>query len=246
MDKRVIPCNLWLCPREDEEIGQNFGPCLDPRWRKKPELEEEDLLATDWQRLWRRKRGREMPPEWRRAASAGVERCDRQIPDRRWTRSAMDAIGEDAIGRSLTGDAGGAGVRAEQRFLCVSEWTGAAAEGLQRRSGGAAAHCQNPFPFFCLAGRHENLRWTGAVTCSQTKPQTVLSLRSDLWKNSILTGHSGMGRPEPCVLFAQTFTHPQLDEYVDEVLFAEPIIITSCEFLELNSPLSTPPFSLMG
>lgn len=26
-----------------------------------------------------------------------------------------------------------------------------------------------------------------------------------------------MGRPEPCVLFAQTFVHPQLDEYVDEV-----------------------------
>ncbi|KAH0460140.1 hypothetical protein IEQ34_010803 [Dendrobium chrysotoxum] len=55
-----------------------------------------------------------------------------------------------------------------------------------------------------------------------------------------------MGRPEPYILFAQTFTHPLLDEYVDEVLFAEPIVISSCEFLELNSPLSTPPFSLMG
>ncbi|KAI0507506.1 hypothetical protein KFK09_013631 [Dendrobium nobile] len=55
-----------------------------------------------------------------------------------------------------------------------------------------------------------------------------------------------MGRPEPYVLFAQTFTHPLLDEYVDEVLFAEPIVISACEFLELNSPLSTPPFSLMG
>lgn len=26
-----------------------------------------------------------------------------------------------------------------------------------------------------------------------------------------------MGRPEPCVLFAQNFVHPHLDEYVDEV-----------------------------
>ncbi|XP_020597911.1 uncharacterized protein LOC110037579 [Phalaenopsis equestris] len=55
-----------------------------------------------------------------------------------------------------------------------------------------------------------------------------------------------MGRPEPYTLFAQTFTHPLLDEYVDEVLFTEPIVITACEFLELNSPLSNPPFSLMG
>ncbi|KAG0494568.1 hypothetical protein HPP92_005562 [Vanilla planifolia] len=55
-----------------------------------------------------------------------------------------------------------------------------------------------------------------------------------------------MSRPEPCILFVQTFTHPQLDEYVDEVLFAEPVVITGCEFLELNAPLSTPHFSLMG
>ncbi|XP_065856562.1 protein virilizer homolog [Euphorbia lathyris] len=44
-----------------------------------------------------------------------------------------------------------------------------------------------------------------------------------------------MGRPEPCVLFSQTFVHPQLDEYVDEVLFAEPVVIFACEFLEQNA-----------
>lgn len=26
-----------------------------------------------------------------------------------------------------------------------------------------------------------------------------------------------MGRSEPCILFAQSFVHSQLDEYVDEV-----------------------------
>lgn len=31
-----------------------------------------------------------------------------------------------------------------------------------------------------------------------------------------------MGRPEPCVLFAQTFVHSQLDEYVDEVCSFSP------------------------
>ncbi|KAL6521191.1 hypothetical protein OROGR_017760 [Orobanche gracilis] len=47
-----------------------------------------------------------------------------------------------------------------------------------------------------------------------------------------------MGRPEPCVLYAHTFVHPHLDEYVDEmchVLFAEPVVITACEFLEQNA-----------
>ncbi|CAK7342049.1 unnamed protein product [Dovyalis caffra] len=55
-----------------------------------------------------------------------------------------------------------------------------------------------------------------------------------------------MGRPEPCVLFSQTFVHPQLDEYVDEVLFAEPIVITACEFLEQNAPSASQAVSLMG
>ncbi|KAK9122913.1 hypothetical protein Sjap_012515 [Stephania japonica] len=55
-----------------------------------------------------------------------------------------------------------------------------------------------------------------------------------------------MGRPEPCVLFAQTFAHPQLDEYVDEVLFAEPIVITACEFLEQNAPSTVPAVTLLG
>ncbi|ONK69373.1 uncharacterized protein A4U43_C05F22180 [Asparagus officinalis] len=53
-------------------------------------------------------------------------------------------------------------------------------------------------------------------------------------------------RPEPCILFAQTFVHPQLDEYVDEVLFAEPIVVTACEFLEQNATVSTPSVSLVG
>ncbi|GMH23020.1 hypothetical protein Nepgr_024863 [Nepenthes gracilis] len=55
-----------------------------------------------------------------------------------------------------------------------------------------------------------------------------------------------MGRPEPCILFAQTFVHPQLDEYVDEVIFAEPIVITACEFLELNASSSSSAVTLLG
>ncbi|XP_050380186.1 protein virilizer homolog [Argentina anserina] len=55
-----------------------------------------------------------------------------------------------------------------------------------------------------------------------------------------------MGRPEPCVLFAQTFVHPHLDEYVDEVLFAEPIVITACEFLEHNASSASQAVPLLG
>ncbi|XAR56054.1 hypothetical protein NMG60_11036351 [Bertholletia excelsa] len=55
-----------------------------------------------------------------------------------------------------------------------------------------------------------------------------------------------MGRPEPCVLFAQTFVHPQLDEYVDEVIFAEPIVITACEFLEQNASSASAAVTLIG
>ncbi|XP_015900411.3 protein virilizer homolog isoform X2 [Ziziphus jujuba] len=55
-----------------------------------------------------------------------------------------------------------------------------------------------------------------------------------------------MGRPEPCVLFAQTFVHPHLDEYVDEVLFAEPIVITACEFLEQNASSASQSVTLVG
>ncbi|EER93923.2 hypothetical protein BDA96_01G201900 [Sorghum bicolor] len=55
-----------------------------------------------------------------------------------------------------------------------------------------------------------------------------------------------MGRPEPVVLFAQTILHSQLDEYVDEVLFSEPVVITACEFLEQNASPSTPNISLIG
>ncbi|KAL6662063.1 hypothetical protein ACP70R_001447 [Stipagrostis hirtigluma subsp. patula] len=55
-----------------------------------------------------------------------------------------------------------------------------------------------------------------------------------------------MGRPEPVVLFAQTILHSQLDEYVDEVLFSEPVVITACEFLEQNAAPSTSNISLIG
>lgn len=55
-----------------------------------------------------------------------------------------------------------------------------------------------------------------------------------------------MGRSEPCILFAQSFVHSQLDEYVDEVLFAEPVVITACEFLEQNAAPSAPNVSLIG
>lgn len=55
-----------------------------------------------------------------------------------------------------------------------------------------------------------------------------------------------MGRPEPCVLFSQTFVHNHLDEYVDEVIFAEPIVITACEFLEQNASSTSPSVTLMG
>ncbi|KAK8562208.1 hypothetical protein V6N12_049255 [Hibiscus sabdariffa] len=55
-----------------------------------------------------------------------------------------------------------------------------------------------------------------------------------------------MGRPEPCVLFSQTFVHTHLDEYVDEVLFAEPVVITACEFLEHNASSASLAVSLVG
>lgn len=55
-----------------------------------------------------------------------------------------------------------------------------------------------------------------------------------------------MGRPEPYVVFAQTFVHPQLDEYIDEVMFAEPILITACEFLEQNASSSSSAVTLLG
>ncbi|XP_074567247.1 protein virilizer homolog isoform X3 [Curcuma longa] len=55
-----------------------------------------------------------------------------------------------------------------------------------------------------------------------------------------------MGRSEPCILFAQSFVHSQLDEYVDEVIFSEPVVITACEFLEQNASPSAPNVSLVG
>ncbi|XP_075637615.1 protein virilizer homolog isoform X2 [Castanea sativa] len=55
-----------------------------------------------------------------------------------------------------------------------------------------------------------------------------------------------MGRPEPYVLFSQTFNHPHLDEYVDEVLFSEPIVITACEFLEQNASSASQAVTLLG
>ncbi|XP_027363282.1 protein virilizer homolog isoform X3 [Abrus precatorius] len=55
-----------------------------------------------------------------------------------------------------------------------------------------------------------------------------------------------MGRPEPCVLFTQTFVHPHLDEYVDEVVFSEPIVITACEFLEQSASSVAQSVTLVG
>ncbi|XP_068645257.1 protein virilizer homolog [Aristolochia californica] len=55
-----------------------------------------------------------------------------------------------------------------------------------------------------------------------------------------------MVRPEPCVLFAQSFVHPHLDEYVDEIIFAEPVVITACEFLEQNGSFTSSAVTLVG
>ncbi|KAI4348874.1 hypothetical protein L6164_009542 [Bauhinia variegata] len=55
-----------------------------------------------------------------------------------------------------------------------------------------------------------------------------------------------MGRPEPCVLFAQNFVHPHLDEYVDEVIFSEPVVITACEFLEQSASSAAQAVTLVG
>ncbi|RDX63447.1 hypothetical protein CR513_58123, partial [Mucuna pruriens] len=55
-----------------------------------------------------------------------------------------------------------------------------------------------------------------------------------------------MGRPEPCIAFAQTFVHPHLDEYVDEVIFSEPIVITACEFLEQSASSVAQAVTLVG
>lgn len=55
-----------------------------------------------------------------------------------------------------------------------------------------------------------------------------------------------MGRPEPSVLFAQTFAHAHLDEYVDEVIFSEPVIVSACEFLEQSSSSLSPAVTLLG
>ncbi|KAL8217068.1 hypothetical protein R6Q57_023905 [Mikania cordata] len=55
-----------------------------------------------------------------------------------------------------------------------------------------------------------------------------------------------MGRPEPSVLFAQTFAHAHLDEYVDEVIFSEPVVVTACEFLEQSSSSSSSSVTLLG
>lgn len=48
------------------------------------------------------------------------------------------------------------------------------------------------------------------------------------------------------MLFAQTFVHPQLDEYVDEVIFSEPIVITACELLEQSASSASPAVTLLG
>ncbi|PKA63718.1 hypothetical protein AXF42_Ash017002 [Apostasia shenzhenica] len=95
-------------------------------------------------------------------------------------------------------------------------------------------------PSCCQEGQSECWLSGGSRRPSLYDDVTLLSKRFFQCENR------DMGRPEPCILFAQTITHPQLDEYVDEVLFAEPVVITACEFLEQNAPLSLPSFSLTG
>ncbi|KAH7429242.1 hypothetical protein KP509_09G038400 [Ceratopteris richardii] len=55
-----------------------------------------------------------------------------------------------------------------------------------------------------------------------------------------------MARPRPCVLFAQSFLHPVLAEYVDEVRFTEPVVICACEILELHTTSICQTLSLSG
>lgn len=55
-----------------------------------------------------------------------------------------------------------------------------------------------------------------------------------------------MGRQVPRVLFAQSFVHPVLDDYVDEVLFSEPVVVTACEFIEQHSSSASSTVKLLG
>ncbi|GAU28853.1 hypothetical protein TSUD_21900 [Trifolium subterraneum] len=55
-----------------------------------------------------------------------------------------------------------------------------------------------------------------------------------------------MGRPEPCVLFAHTFVHTHLDEYVDEVVFSEPVVVSACEVLEQSATSVAQAVPLVG
>ncbi|KAK2454634.1 protein virilizer protein [Trifolium repens] len=55
-----------------------------------------------------------------------------------------------------------------------------------------------------------------------------------------------MGRPDPCVLFAHTFVHSQLDEYVDEVVFSEPVVVSACEVLEQSATSVAQAVPLVG
>lgn len=48
------------------------------------------------------------------------------------------------------------------------------------------------------------------------------------------------------MLFAQNFVHSHLDEYVDEVLFTEPVVISACEFLEQNASSTSQSVTLVG
>ncbi|CAN4085379.1 unnamed protein product [Withania somnifera] len=55
-----------------------------------------------------------------------------------------------------------------------------------------------------------------------------------------------MGRPEPYVIFAHSFLHPQLDEHVDEVFFTDPVVVNSCEILEQNATSACPLVKIVG
>ncbi|KAJ0980701.1 hypothetical protein J5N97_008956 [Dioscorea zingiberensis] len=93
-----------------------------------------------------------------------------------------------------------------------------------------------------LADSSSSARLSSRSCSSTVLPGLVGLLRG----NVLVKRTTGMGRPEPCILFAHSFIHSQLDEYVDEVVFAEPVVITACEFLEQNASPSTPNISLIG
>lgn len=48
------------------------------------------------------------------------------------------------------------------------------------------------------------------------------------------------------MIYAHTFQHSQLDEYIDEVLFADSVVISSCEIVEHNAPSACTSLKIVG